>query len=77
MRELVAPHSKLRRDTLSEQGKCINGPSHGPLMPGKKRCAWCVLVHRVGVRIALELVAADPTIAQRPDGHVPKLRGEP
>lgn len=72
MRELVAPHSKLRRDTLSEQGKCINGPSHGPLMPGKKRCAWCVLVHRVGVERAIQ-IANDHADNPQPH-HVPKLR---
>lgn len=55
-----------RRNRLAADGKCINGEHHGPPVPGKKRCAWCVLVHRVGSAKALQLAAEDPSSPQLP-----------
>lgn len=53
-----------RRNRLSDAGKCINGDHHGPPVPGKKRCLWCVQVHRIGSVKALQLAAEDPANPQ-------------
>lgn len=58
-----------RRNRLADAGKCINGEHHGPPVPGRKRCAWCVFVHQKGSARALELAADDPNNPQPFPGY--------
>jgi hypothetical protein len=44
--EKAAASSKRRRDRLRASARCINGPSHGALAPGRDKCERCVEVHR-------------------------------
>ncbi len=61
-----ADRAKERRDALRLRHLCINGELHGPPVIGLRRCAWCVTVHRVGVKKALELAVESPVNAQPP-----------
>jgi hypothetical protein len=45
-RRIRAINSHDRRDALRAAKLCINGPSHGPLAPGKTKCQRCIDVHR-------------------------------
>lgn len=72
--ELLAPDAKLRRDELSAAGYCINGKLHGPPVAPKKRCAWCIRVHRVGVEKALEEAGVNADAPQPPPRYVLRLR---
>jgi hypothetical protein len=37
--------SKLYRDCMRDLGRCINGGSHGPAVPGRDKCQQCINVH--------------------------------
>jgi hypothetical protein len=67
-------YASARRNRNEAAGKCINGEHHGPPAHPKKRCAWCVLVHRVGSAKALQL-AANPSNPQPFPGYRAKRPG--
>lgn len=60
--ETMRANSKARRDTLTEDGKCLNGAHHGKATHGR-RCEWCAAVHAHG----LAAVLADPFAPKRPE----------
>lgn len=62
----LAQLARERRQKLQAENTCINGPLHGPPMPGRIRCHWCVWVHRHGVAAVLKMKNA-PT---PPPGYV-------
>ena len=49
--------AEKRRATLSREGVCINGRSHGKATDGC-RCRWCYAVHKYGLEVVLVTTAA-------------------
>ena len=63
-----------RRDELRDLGVCINGAKHAAPVEGRDRCAWCIAVHRLGVRTAYHNACVDKEAPQPPAGYVYRTR---